>query len=156
MELLMKRAEEEYGKLLKDADFSDENLLKEARRIAAIDMIYRNLEGFLAGSPADVEAMLFYDRPLEAFYGSLQEQDLVLLNGVVEALNGFLTDTRRHIYEIWIQGEPATAEEMGKAQEFFAMEQEIERQAEKEEREMSAGIYQEMAGDGREEDGLER
>lgn len=34
MELLMERAEEEYGKLLKDADFSDENLLKEARRIA--------------------------------------------------------------------------------------------------------------------------
>ena len=156
MDLLMKRAEEEYGKLLKGADFSDENMLKEAGRIASIDMIYRNLEGFLAGSPADVEAMLFYDRPLEAFYGSLQEQDLVLLNGVVEALNGFLTDTRRHIYEIWIQGEPATAEEMGKAQEFFAMEQEIERQAEKEEREMSAGIYQEMAGDGREEDGLER
>ena len=158
MELLMKRAEEEYGKLLKNADFSDENLLKEARRIAAIDMIYRNLEGFLTGSPGDVETMLFYDRPLEAFYGSLQEQDLVLLNGVVEALNGFLTDTRRHIYEIWIQGEPATAEEIGKAQEFFAMEQEIERQAEKKEREMAAGIYQGMAGDGngREEDGLER
>ena len=158
MELLMKRAEEEYGRLLKNADFSDENLLKEARRIAAIDMIYRNLEGFLTGSPGDVETMLFYDRPLEAFYGSLQEQDLVLLNGVVEALNGFLTDTRRHIYEIWIQGEPATAEEIGKAWEFFAMEKEIERQAEKKEREMAAGIYQGMAGDGdgREEDGLER
>lgn len=100
----MERAEEEYEELLKNADFSDKNLLKEARRIAAMDMIYRNLEGFLAGSPTDVEAMLFYDRPLEAFYDSLQEQDLLLLNGVVEALNGFLTDTRRHIYEVWIQG----------------------------------------------------
>ena len=49
MDLLMKRAEEEYGKLLKGADFSDENMLKEAGRIASIDMIYRNLEGFLAG-----------------------------------------------------------------------------------------------------------
>lgn len=88
MELLMERAEEEYGKLLKDADFSDENLLKEARRIAAMDMIYRNLEGFLAGSSTDVEAMLFYDRPLEAFYNSLREQDQMLLNGMVEALNG--------------------------------------------------------------------
>lgn len=158
MDLLMERAEEEYGKLLKDADFSDENLLKEARRIAAMDMIYRNLEGFLAGSPTDVEAMLFYDRPLEAFYNSLQEQDQMLLNGMVEALNGFLTDTRKHIYEVWVQGEPAPAEEMRKAQEFFAMEQEIERQAEMEEREMEAGTYQGTAGDGdgKEEDGLER
>ena len=158
MDLLMKRAEEEYGKLLKDADFSDENLLKEARLIAAMDMIYRNLEGFLTGSPTDVETMLFYDRPLEAFYGCLQEQDLVLLNGVVEALNEFLTDTRKHIYEVWVQGEPAPTEEMRKAQEFFAMEQEIEEQAEKEERDMTAGIYQGMAGNGggREEDGLER
>ena len=95
MDVLMKRAEEEYGKLLENADLSDENLLKEAKRIAAMDMIYRNLEGLLAGSPTDVEAMLFYDRPLEAFYDSLQEQDLLLINGVVEALNGFLTDTRR-------------------------------------------------------------
>ena len=158
MDLLMKRAEEEYGKLLKDADFSDENMLKEAGRIASIDMIYRNLEGLLAGSPTDVEAMLFYDRPLEAFYNSLREQDQMLLNGMVEALNGFLTDTRKHIYEVWVQGEPALAEEMRKAQEFFAMEQEIERQAEKEEREMAAGTYQGTAGDGdgKEEDGLER
>lgn len=118
----------EYGELLKNTDFSDENLLKEARRIAAMDMIYRNLEGFLAGSPGDVETMLFYDRPLEAFYDSLQEQGLLLLNGVVEALNGFLTDTRRHIHEVWIQEEPAPAEEIQKAQEFFAMEREIERE----------------------------
>lgn len=158
MEQLMERAEEEYGKLLKNADLSDENLLKEARRIAAMDMIYRNLEGFLAGSPTDVETMLFYDRPLEAFYGSLQEQDLLLINGVVEALNGFLTDTRRHIYEIWMQGEPAPAEELRKAQEFFAMEQEIEKEAEKEERETVAGEREDMAGygGGKEEDGLER
>ena len=80
MGLLMKRAEKEYERLLKDADFSDENLLKEAGRIASIDMIYRNLEGFLAGSPTDVETMLFYDRPLEAFYNSLQEQELLLSN----------------------------------------------------------------------------
>ena len=99
IKLLMERAEGEYGELLKNTDFSDENLLKEARRIAAMDMIYRNLEGFLAGSPGDVETMLFYDRPLEAFYDSLQEQGLLLLNGVVEALNGFLTDKigRAHV-----------------------------------------------------------
>lgn len=154
----MKRAEKEYERLLKVADFSDENLLEEARRIAAMDMIYRNLEGFLAGSPTDVETMLFYDRPLEAFYNSLQEQELLLLNGVVEALNGFLTDTRRHIHEVWIQGEPAPAEEIRKAREFFAMEQEIEIQAEREEREMAAGRQMVMAGygGGKEEDGLER
>lgn len=152
----MKRVEEEYRKFLKNADFSDKNLLKEARRIAAMDMIYRNLEGFLAGSPTDVETMLFYDRPLEAFYNSLQEQDLLLLNGVVEALNEFLTDSRRHIYEVGIQGEPAPAEELRKAQEFFARAKEIEKEAEKEEREMAAGIYQGMAGNGKEEDGLER
>lgn len=154
----MKRAEEEYRKLLKNADLSDKNLLKEARRIAAMDMIYRNLEGFLAGSPTDVETMLFYDRPLEAFYNSLQEQDLLLLNGVVEALNGFLTDSRKHIYEVWIQGEPVPAEELWKAQEFFAIEQEIEKEAEKEEREMAAERQEDMAGDGdgREEDGVER
>ena len=158
MDVLMERAEEEYGKLLRNADLSDENLLKEARRIAAMDMIYRNLEGFLAGSPTDVETMLFYDRPLEAFYGSLQEQDLLLINGVVEVLNGFLTDTRRHIYGVWIQEEPASAEEIRKAQEFFAMEQEIEKEAEKEEREMEAGGREDLAGygGGREEDGLER
>ncbi len=158
MGLLMMRAEKEYERLLKDADFSDENLLKEAGRIASIDMIYRNLEGFLAGSPTDVETMLFYDRPLEAFYNSLQEQELLLLNGVVEALNGFLTDTRRHIYEVWIQGEPAPAEEIQKVREFFAMEREIERQAEREEREMASREQVDMAGygDGREEDGLER
>jgi len=154
----MKRAEEESGKLLKNADLSEENLLKEARRIAAMDMIYRNLEGFLAGSPTDVETMLFYDQPLEAFYGSLQEQDLLLINGVVEALNGFLTDTRRHIYGVWIQEEPASAEEIQKVQEFFAMEQEIEKEAEKEEREIVAGGREDLAGygGGREEDGLER
>ncbi len=158
MGLLMKRAEKEYERLLKDADFSDENLLKEAGRIASIDMIYRNLEGFLAGSPTDVETMLFYDRPLEAFYNSLQEQELLLLNGVVEALNGFLTDTRRHICEVWIQAEPAPAEEIQKAREFFAMEREIERQAEREERDMASRERVDMAGygDGREEDGLER
>lgn len=158
MELLMERAEEEYGKLLENADLSDENLLKEARRIAAMDMIYRNLEGFLAGSPTDVETMLFYDRPLEAFYNSLQDQDLLLINGVVEALNGFLTDTRRHIYGVWIQEEPAPAEELRKAQEFFAIEQEIEKEAEKEERETVAGGREDMAGygGGKEEDGLER
>lgn len=158
MGLLMKRAEKEYERLLKDADFSDENLLKEAGRIASIDMIYRNLEGFLAGSPTDVETMLFYDQPLEAFYGSLQEQDLLLINGVVEALNGFLTDTRRHIYGVWIQEEPASAEEIQKVQEFFAMEQEIEKEAEKEEREIVAGGREDLAGygGGREEDGLER
>ena len=158
MDLLMKRAEEEYGKLLKGADFSDENMLKEAGRIASIDMIYRNLEGLLAGSPTDVEAMLFYDRPLEAFYDSLQEQDLLLLNGVVEALNGFLTDTRRHIYEVWIQGEPASVEEIQKAREFFDMEQEIGKEAEKEEWEIVDGGRENLAGygGGREEDGLER
>ena len=158
MDLLMKRADEEYEKLLKNADFSDKNLLKEARRIAAMDMIYRNLEGFLAGSPTDVETMLFYDRPLEAFYNSLQEQDSLLLNGVVEALNGFLTDSRKHIYEVWIQGEPAPAEEIQKVREFFAMEREIERQAEREERDMASREQVDMAGygDGREEDGLER
>ena len=158
MDLLMKRADEEYEKLLKNADFSDKNLLKEARRIAAMDMIYRHLEGFLAGSPTDVETMLFYDRPLEAFYNSLQEQDSLLLNGVVEALNGFLTDSRKHIYEVWIQGEPVPAEELWKAQEFFARAKEIEKEAEKEERQMADGIYQRMAGngDGKEEDGLER
>ena len=158
MDLLMKRADEEYEKLLKNADFSDKNLLKEARRIAAMDMIYRNLEGFLAGSPTDVETMLFYDRPLEAFYNSLQEQELLLLNGVMEALNGFLTDTRRHIYEVWIQGEPAPAEEIQKVREFFAMEREIERQAEREERDIASREQVDMAGygDGREEDGLER
>ncbi len=140
MGLLMKRAEKEYERLLKDADFSDENLLKEAGRIASIDMIYRNLEGFLAGSPTDVETMLFYDRPLEAFYNSLQEQDSLLLNGVVEALNGFLTDSRKHIYEVWIQGEPVPAEELWKAQEFFARAKEIEKEAEKEERQMADGM----------------
>ena len=123
-----------------------------------MDMIYRNLERFLAGSPTDVETMLFYDRPLEVFYNSLQEQDLLLLNGVMEALNGFLTDTRRHICEVWIQEEPAPAEEIQKAREFFAMEREIERQAEREEREMASREWVDMAGygDGREEDGLER
>lgn len=158
MDLLMERAEEEYEELLKNADFSDKNLLKEARRIAAMDMIYRNLEGFLTGSPTDVEAMLFYDRPLEAFYDSLQEQDLLLLKGVVEALDGFLTDTRRHIYEVWIQGEPAPAEEIQKAREFFARAKEIEEEAEKEERKMETRGREDMAGygDGKEEDGLER
>lgn len=158
MELLMERVEEEYRKVLEDADFSRGNLLKEARRVAVMDMIYRNMEGFLAGSLTDVETMLFYDRPLEAFYMSLQEQDLLLLDGVLEALNGFLTDTRDHIYEVCTQGGTASMEETRKAQEFLAMERQIERQEEERGQEMAARGWEDIAeyGDGEEEDGLER
>lgn len=146
MDLLMKRADEEYEKLLKNADFSDKNLLKEARRIAAMDMIYRNLEGFLAGSPTDVETMLFYDRPLEAFYNSLQEQDSLLLNGVVEALNGFLTDSRKHIYEVWIQGSRYQQKSYGRRRSFLPERRRLRKRLKRKSGRWQTGYIREWQG----------
>ncbi|MCI8529493.1 MAG: hypothetical protein HFH82_10135 [Lachnospiraceae bacterium] len=132
MKLLMKRVEEEYKSILKNADFTGENCVEEARKVVIADMIFHNLDLFLAGSPGEVEVLLFHDHPLKAFYDSLPERDLLLLNGVMEALEIFLKDTRRHIKDLYKQWGNVPLDEVKKAQEFFAMEDQLEEGAKKE------------------------
>lgn len=133
--LLMKRAEEEYNQVLRNADFSGENFVEEARWVASIDMIYRNLDIFLLENPMDVETMLFYDQPLAAFCKSLPENGLMLLKDVNDALYSFLEDTRGYIHELCAQWKEAPLEELGKAQAFLKMERKIEELEEIEEQE---------------------
>ena len=133
--ILMERAKEEYDQVIKNADFSGENFVEEAKWVASIDLIYQNLDIFLKGCPMDVETMLFYDRPLAAFCERFPEKELLLLGEMNEALFSFLEDTRGYIHELCEQWKEAPLEELGKAQAFLTMERKIEELEEIEERE---------------------
>lgn len=129
LELLLQKAQKDYAAILfKSNQYEDDVRTVEAmaEEITVTKAILSYMQTSLEENPSDVAALLFYDRPLTAFYEDFKEKDIPLWGGLLEPLDSFITSTKHHIHEVLNQWDKIPLDEVAKAEDFVQMEKQIE------------------------------
>lgn len=123
---LQSKVQDEYRDLVRNANFSDGNVEAMAEKITVSRWLTTYISENMADSPADVEALLFYKKPLTAMYEHFCENDIQLWEGLTEPLNDFIQDTKQHIHEVMALWDALPLNEMERAEVYIAMNKQIE------------------------------
>lgn len=128
--LLISKAHEDYNDMVRSANFLDGDVEELSLKITVSKAVLDYMTTSLSESPSDVEALLFYERPVTAVCEQFLENEVSLWNGLMEPFDHFVQDTKHHIKEVFQQWESVPLDEVEKAQVFLSMEQEIAKQSE--------------------------
>lgn len=125
LSLLLSKARDDYNEIVRTAHFWDGDIAGLAERITMTGQILTHMASSLSECYSDVEALLFYDRPLTAAYEQFKENGVSLWDGLMEPFDRFLLDTKQHIAEILEQWDELPMDEMARAEDYRTMEQQI-------------------------------
>lgn len=124
--MLRYRVQEEYNQLAENANFTDGDVEALAEKITVSRWLATYISESMTDSPTDVEALLFYEKPLATAYEHFCENDTQLWEGLTEPINGFIQDTKQHIEEVMAMWNALPLNEMERAEVFLAMTKQIE------------------------------
>lgn len=100
LKMLKTRVVGEYHDMLTNSNFLDGDVEELSLKISisktVADVILNDLEQCYT----DVEAILFYDKPLTAFYDKFTSEERNLLNGLLVDLDDFIVASKCHMEEI--------------------------------------------------------
>lgn len=123
---LQSKVEDEYSDLVLNANYLDGDAEALAEKITVSRWLTTYISESMAGSPENVEALLFYEKPLAAIYEHFCENDTQLWEGLTEPINGFIQDTKNHIQEVMAMWNALPLNEMERAEAYMAMSRQIE------------------------------
>lgn len=125
LSLLLSKAHEDYNEMVRTANFMDGDVEELSERITIAKKLLEHMESSLSGCYSDVEALLFYDRPLTAACEQIKENGASLWDGLIEYFDRFVLDTKQHIGEVLAQWDALPINEMTRAEDYRAMVQQI-------------------------------
>jgi len=125
LSLLLSEAHDDYNEMVRTANFMDGDVEELSERITIARKLLEHMESSLSGCYSDVEALLFYDRPLTAACEQIKENGASLWDGLIEYFDRFVLDTKQHIGEVLAQWDALPINEMTRAEDYRAMVQQI-------------------------------
>lgn len=125
LSLLLSKAHDDYNEMVRTANFMDGDVEELAGTIMAARQLLTHMESSLSECYSDVEALLFYDRPLTAACEKFKENGDFLWDGRIEYFDRFVQDTKQHIAEVLEQWDALPMDEMERAENYRAMAQQI-------------------------------
>lgn len=123
--LLLSKAHDDYNEMVQNANFMDGDLEELSETITVARQILTYMESSLSERYSDVEALLFYDRPLTAASRQFRENGVSLWNELARPFDCFIQDTKQHIAKILEQWDALHMDEMARAEDYRAMERQI-------------------------------
>lgn len=138
LERLCKKATEDYREILQGADFlglSTDDVEEVAEKITVAKWLHCYMITSMSESPTDVEALLFYDRPVTAAFEYFCENNIGMLYGIIEPINDFIQDTKHHIQEVMDMWNALPINEMERIEVYMDMNRQIAAYEEQPERE---------------------
>lgn len=125
LSLLLSKAHDDYNEMVRTANFMDGDVEELAGTITAARQLLTHMESSLSECYSDVEALLFYDKPLTAACEQIKENGGSLWDGLIEYFDRFVLDTKQHIGEVLAQWDALPINEMERAENYRAMVQQI-------------------------------
>ncbi len=125
LSLLLSKVHEDYNEIVRNANFMDGDVEELAEKIMGAKLLMNHMESSFSECHSDVEALLFYDKPLTAILEQFHENQVSLWADLTPDLDGFLQETKRHITEVLEKWDALPMDEMKKAEDYRAMEQQI-------------------------------
>ena len=125
LSLLLSKAHDDYNEMVRTANFMDGDVEELAEMITTARQLLTHMESSLSGCYSDVEALLFYGRPLTAACEPIKENGGCLWDGLIEYCDRFILDTKQHIGEVLAQWDALPMDEMERAENYRAMVQRI-------------------------------
>jgi hypothetical protein len=111
--------------MVRTANFMDGDVEELSEKITTARKLLEHMESSLSGCYSDVEALLFYDKPLTAACEQIKENGGSMWDGLIEYFDRFVLDTKQHIGEILAQWDALPLDEMERAENYRAMVQQI-------------------------------
>lgn len=118
--LLKERTRDDYNDILTNANFIDGNVEELSKKIV-ISKVMADYVIVLDGSATDIEALLFYEKPVTTFYESCIEKDVSLLDGLMEDVDQFIMDRKHHLQYIFKNPQEFCEKDVEKAVAFMAI-----------------------------------
>lgn len=100
LKLLKSRVADEYHDMLTNSNFLDGDVEELSLKISLSKTVADVILNDLEQSYTDVEAILFYDKPLKAFYDKFVAEERSLLNGLIVDLDDFIMASKHHMDKI--------------------------------------------------------
>lgn len=107
MVMLLHRARMDYAQILAEVDFSQGKMEEQAERLALAKAFLTCMETTLTDCAFDVEALLFYEKPVTALVNGFHTECRPLWNNLMEPFDHLIQETKRHITEMLEQSEDA-------------------------------------------------